>query len=76
MFSNHPGIRLAVYGLAIAAQIAAFFVRAGMQPELAEAFDNTANLLATVAGVTAITNMRADTVDPRENGLGGQAPTV
>lgn len=63
MFSNHPGVRLAVYGLAIAAQIAAFFVRAGMQPELADAFDNTANLLATVAGVTAITNISAERRD-------------
>lgn len=77
MFSNHPGIRLAIYALAVLSQIAAFFVRASLADEaLAGAFDNTANLLASVAGVTAISNMRASTVDPRQNGLGGTAPEL
>lgn len=64
MLTSHPGIRLAFYLLAVVSQIAAFFVRASLADEaLAEAFNATANLLAAVAGVTAITNIKAERVD-------------
>jgi hypothetical protein len=56
MFSDTPLVRKVIYGLAIAAQIAAFFIRI-YSPELADAFTNTANLLGTLAGVTALTNI-------------------
>lgn len=56
MLSNHPRIRVAVYLLAIAAQVAAVFVRI-YSPELGEAFSSTANILAAVAGVTALANV-------------------
>ena len=71
MFSNSPRIRQVIYGLAIAAQIASFFV-AIINPALADAFVATAGVLATVAGVTAISNV----TDVRANGLGGSAPDI
>jgi len=71
MFSNSPRIRQAIYGVAIAAQIASFFV-AIVDAALADAFVATAGVLATVAGVTALSNVS----DPRANGLGGTAPDV
>ncbi len=70
MFSNSPRVRQIVYGLAIAAQIASFFV-AIVNPDLANAFVATAGVLSTVAGVTALTNVHPTAiVDPYSNGLG------
>lgn len=71
MFTTHPKIRAIIYVLALASQIAAFFVRI-YSPELGEAFTSTADLLAVAAGVTALTNI----TDPRANGLGGTAPEI
>lgn len=56
MFQNHPKVRVAIYGLAIASQIASFFVIL-VNPDLAVAFVSTAALLTTVAGVQALTNI-------------------
>lgn len=56
MFSNSPRVRQIVYGLAVASQIASFFV-AIVNPDLANAFVATAGVLSTVAGVTALTNI-------------------
>lgn len=56
MFTNSPRIRQIIYGLAIAAQIASFFV-ALISPDLATAFVSTAGVLAAVAGVTALSNI-------------------
>lgn len=61
MFSNSPRVRQIVYGLAIAAQIASFFV-ALYSPDLANAFVATAGVLSTVAGVTALTNVTQPTI--------------
>lgn len=72
MFTNSPRIRQIIYGLAIAAQIASFFV-ALINPDLATAFVSTAGVLAAVAGVTALANI---TPDVRANGLGGEAPEL
>lgn len=75
MFSNSPRVRQIVYGLAIAAQIASFFV-ALYSPDLANAFVATAGVLSTVAGVTALTNVHPNAViAPYENGL-GELPKV
>lgn len=75
MFSNSPRVRQIVYGLAIASQIASFFV-ALYSPDLANAFVATAGVLSAVAGVTALTNVHANAVvDPYENGL-GELPKV
>ena len=60
MFSNSPRVRQIVYGLAIASQIASFFV-AIVNPDLANAFVATAGVLSTVAGVTALTNVKQPT---------------
>jgi hypothetical protein len=59
MFSNNPRIRQAIYGLAIAAQVASFFVTL-VNAELAAAFLATSGVLAAVAGVTALTNITPD----------------
>lgn len=56
MFTNSPRIRQAIYGLAVASQIASFFV-ALINPDLAAAFVSTAGVLSTVAGVTALANI-------------------
>ena len=56
MFNDHPTVRKAIYGLAIAAQIAAFFLVVSF-PELAAAFVATSGLLASVAGATALSNV-------------------
>lgn len=72
MFSNSPRIRQAIYGLAVVAQIASFFVQI-VNADLAAAFVNTAGVLAAVAGVTALSNI---TPDVRANGLGGEAPEL
>ena len=52
----HTIARAAIYAAAIAAQIAAVFVRA-TNPDLAAAFDATAAILAGAAGLTPITNL-------------------
>lgn len=79
MFSNHPVVRAVIYGLAVAAQIAAIFIRL-YAPDLADAFNATANILAGVAGVQALTNLAPSYVTVegeqvgkhvRENGLDG-----
>lgn len=75
MFSNSPRVRQIVYGLAIASQVASFFV-AIINPDLANAFVATAGVLSTVAGVTALTNVHPNAViDPYGNGL-GELPKV
>lgn len=61
MFANSPTIRKVIYGLAIASQIASFFV-ALINPDLAAAFVSTAGVLSTVAGVTAYSNVTAPAI--------------
>jgi len=56
VFANYPIIRAVIYGLAVAAQVASFFV-ALYSPELAGAFVSASGVLATVAGVTALANI-------------------
>lgn len=79
MFAEHPVVRAVIYGLAIAAQIAAVFIRL-YAPDLADAFGAAAVILASVAGVQALTNLSPTyiTVDGeqigkhvRESGLDG-----
>ena len=70
MFSNSPKIRQGIYIIAVAAQVASFFV-AIVNAELAAAFLSASGVLAAVAGVTALTNVHANAiVDPYDNGLG------
>ena len=70
MFSNSPRARQVVYVLAVASQIASFFV-ALYSSDLANAFVATAGVLSTVAGVTALTNVHPNAViEPYSNGLG------
>ncbi len=70
MFSNSPRIRQAIYALAIAAQIASFFVQI-IDAAIADALLATAGVLAAVAGVTALSNVHPTAViDPYSNGLG------
>jgi hypothetical protein len=56
MLTNYPAIRTGIYVAAIAAQIASFFLVLSYQ-ELATAFVATSGLLASVAGVTALSNV-------------------
>lgn len=56
MFNDSPSVRKAIYGVAIAAQIASFFLVITF-PELAAAFVATSGLLASVAGATALSNV-------------------
>lgn len=72
MFAEHPVVRAVIYGLAIAAQIAAVFIRL-YAPDLADAFGAAAVILASVAGVQALTNIGPSNVGKhvRENGLDG-----
>lgn len=56
MLSNHPRIRVGIYVAAVAAQIASFFVTL-YSADLAQAFVSTSQVLAAVAGVTALTNL-------------------
>lgn len=56
MFSNHPKIRIGIYCLAVASQIASFFVVL-TDPDLAAAFVSTSTVLTSVAGVTAVSNV-------------------
>lgn len=60
MFSSSPRIRQGIYALAIASQIASFFVVL-INPDLAAAFVSTAGVLSTVAGVTALSNITPPT---------------
>ena len=70
MFTNSPRIRQGIYIIAVAAQVASFFV-AIVNAELAAAFLSASGVLAAVAGVTALTNVHANAiVDPYDNGLG------
>lgn len=56
MFTNYPAIRTGIYVAALAAQIASFFLVLSF-PDLAAAFVATSGLLASVAGVTALSNV-------------------
>jgi hypothetical protein len=56
MLENHPRIRIAVYGLAIVSQVAAFFC-AVLAPDLVVPFVATSALLTTAAGGVAISNV-------------------
>jgi uncharacterized membrane protein HdeD (DUF308 family) len=58
VFTDSPIIRKVIYALAIAAQIASFFLTVSF-PDLAAAFVATAGVLSTVAGVTALSNVPA-----------------
>lgn len=69
MFANSPKIRQGIYIIAVAAQVASFFV-AIVNAELAAAFLAASGVLAAVAGVTALTNVHAAAVvEPVEGGL-------
>lgn len=56
MFSDSPTVRKVIYGAAIAAQLASFFLVISF-PELAAAFVSASGLLAGVAGATALSNI-------------------
>lgn len=64
MFKEHPIIRLAVYGVALLAMAASFFMTAIDSP-LAPAFVQTANLLGAAAGAGAISNLGTLTTRPK-----------
>lgn len=55
-FKDYPKTRLAIYGLSIAAAVAATFV-AVESAEYGKAFDRAANILAAAAGATAISRL-------------------
>jgi hypothetical protein len=56
MFSDSPTVRKIIYGLAIASNVASFFLTATF-PDLSAAFLATSTLLTGVAGVTALSNI-------------------
>lgn len=56
MFSNYPTVRIVIYCIAIAAQIASVFLTINY-PDLAAAFVSAAGILATLAGGTALSNI-------------------
>jgi len=56
MFNDSPTVRKVIYAAAIVAQVASFFLVISF-PELATAFVSTSGLLASVAGVTALSNI-------------------
>ena len=56
MLSQYPYIRVAIYVLAIASQIASFFVVL-VDKDLALAFVSTSTLLTGVAGYAALSNL-------------------
>lgn len=58
MFASNPNLRIAIYLLAVASQIASFFVTL-YSPDLAVAFVSTAGVLTALAGGTAISNISA-----------------
>lgn len=74
MFSEHPTVRIVIYALSVAAQIASVFI-ALTKPELAAAFVTVAGILSTLAGGTALSNIHAKSVNTgdhvRANGLDG-----
>lgn len=60
MLGNSPTVRAVVYGAAVVAQIAAFFVRAAdPSGAWAGAVQDTANFLGGMAGLTALGNLAA-----------------
>jgi uncharacterized membrane protein HdeD (DUF308 family) len=63
VFANYPVIRVVIYILAVAAQIASFFVGI-YSPELAGAFVSASGALATIAGVTALANISKPVDEP------------
>jgi hypothetical protein len=56
MFSHSPRVRQVIYALAVAAQIASFFITL-TNAELAVAFVSTATVLTALAGGTALSNI-------------------
>lgn len=68
MFSSSPRVRQVIYLLAIASQIASFFLTSAY-PDLAAAFVLTSGVLTAVAGVTALSNVPA-TKPPFQDGEG------
>ncbi|MCU1440002.1 MAG: hypothetical protein JWP85_999 [Rhodoglobus sp.] len=56
MLSKYPAVRVAIYLLAVASQIASFFVFI-VNKDLASAFVSTSSVLTAIAGVTALTNI-------------------
>lgn len=56
MLAKYPYVRVAIYLLAVASQIASFFVVI-VNKDLATAFVSTSSVLAAVAGLTALTNL-------------------
>lgn len=60
MFNDSPMIRRVIYALAIASNVASFFVIL-VSPELAVAFVSTSTLLTGVAGSTALSNVTQPT---------------
>lgn len=59
MLKNHKNLRVSIYLIGVASQIASFFVTI-FSPELATAFSQTADVLATIALGTALTNISTD----------------
>ena len=62
MLANHPNVRLVIYIVGIAAQIASFFVSI-FSPDLAQAFSQTSDVLGAVALATAVTNVPKEPSD-------------
>lgn len=56
MLAKYPYVRVAIYLMGIASQIASFFVVI-VNKDLATAFVSTSSVLAAVAGLTALTNI-------------------
>ena len=56
MFRNMKSVRVVIYLIGVAAQVASFFVTI-TSPELAQAFSQTSDVLGTLALGTALTNM-------------------
>lgn len=56
MLTNYPKTRLGIYLLAIAAQVASFFVTI-YSPEFAQAFSQTSDVLGALALGTAASNL-------------------
>lgn len=56
MFRNMKAVRVVIYLIGVAAQVASFFVTI-YSPELAQAFSQTSDVLGTLALGTALTNM-------------------
>lgn len=68
MFNSSPHLRGVIYVAAIVSQVAAFFINVYDAP-LGDAFQQTANFLGALAGVTAVTNIQSrPPVDPHNGG--------